>query len=92
MKFSTLSLITLTALGIANVTALGCDSDCRRTCLSEGLGDDCVMQCGCETFTNGVAAKFAEQQICMRTCKQGCASSSSGSTAECNLNCAQTCN
>ena len=82
-----MSAVALTAV------AKTCDVDCKKTCIAEGLGDTCVSTCGCETMTNGVAERFAEQQICMRQCKQQCKSNGDAQDALlCNMMCPSQCN
>lgn len=59
-RYTSIALIGAAALNLA-VMAQTCNVDCKKVCISEGLGDQCVSKCGCETLSNGVADKFAEQ-------------------------------
>ena len=48
-------------MAIGATVAKECDKQCRQKCVDSDLGDDCVQNCGCENFTNGVADAFGDQ-------------------------------
>ena len=54
--------IILVGAAVLNLTAFAqsCNTDCKKMCISEGLGDNCVESCGCQSMSNGVAERFAE--------------------------------
>lgn len=56
------TLFLLGALSFSAVhSAAVCNTECRRTCIKEGLGDACFGSCGCETLANAVTMQFSEQ-------------------------------
>ncbi|CDW80039.1 UNKNOWN [Stylonychia lemnae] len=49
-----------------------CDSKCRSSCVSSGLKDTCLTQCGCNTLSQDLMVTFAKQQNCQKDCKSTC--------------------
>lgn len=87
--------ITFAVVGLLafTTTALQCDTQCRKQCISQGNTDSCVVACGCESLSNAVTMKFTEQQMCQSNCKNSCLSKPNIDEATlCSLTCASACN
>eukprot|EP00347_Sterkiella_histriomuscorum_P003583 403363731 len=76
-----------------------CNVECRKKCVSDGLGDECVVhQCQCQSLSNAVQDVFIEDQLCKSSCNRKCEVQSQDKDTksldkmQCQLSCQNQCN